>query len=165
MSFGFMVAGFVATTNAARVAITRRVPGPSIGERVLAGGQGCAVVILAVVFAGDALDALDISPESFRIAAGLVLGAAGLVVLVRPRASGAPFAAILITPELVSVALSFGADESTGRVLAAAAPALLLVAIAALAERARAGPLSVQFLAALQIVVAVALVVSGMRDV
>jgi small neutral amino acid transporter SnatA (MarC family) len=165
VSFGFMVAGFVATTNAARVALTRQVASPSIGERVLAVGLGCAVVVLAVVFAGDALDALDISPESFRIAAGLVLGAAGLVVLVRPRASGAPFAAILVTPELVSVALSFGADEATGRVLAAAAPALVLVAIAALADRPRMGPLSVQFLAALEIVVAVALVVSGARDV
>jgi hypothetical protein len=121
--------------------------------------------VLIAAFAGDALDALDVSPESFRIAAGLVLAAAGIRELVWPRASSAPFAAILLTPELVCLALSFGADEPTGRVLAAAALALPLAAVAALADRPRPGPLPAQFLAALQIVVAVALAVSGVRDV
>jgi hypothetical protein len=165
VSFGFMVAGFFATTNAGRVALAREAAHPSTRARLLALGLGCAAVVLAAALAGDALAALDISPESFRIAAGLVLAAAGVVVLVRPRASGAPFAAVLLTPELVCAALSFGADGPTGRVLAAAAPALVVVAIAALADRPHPGPLPARFLAALQIVVAVALAVSGAREV
>ena len=78
------------------------------------------------------LDALAISPESFRIAAGLVLAAAGLRTIVWPRPSG-PFAAILVTPALACLAVSFGADEATGAVLGAAAIALAVAAIAALA--------------------------------
>jgi hypothetical protein len=165
VSFGLIVAGFVATTNAGRVALAREATHPSTRERVLAIGLGCAVVVLCVVFADDALDALDISPESFRIAAGLVLAAAGIADLAWPHVSKAPFAAILVRPELVCVALSFGADESTGRVLAAGALALVLVAVAALGDRPRPGPIPAQFLAALQIVVAVTLTVSGVRDV
>ena len=160
-----MVAGFVATTNAGRVALAREAARPSTRARLLAVGLGCAAVVLAAAFAADALDALDVSPESFRIAAGLVLAAGGIRELVWPRASSAPFAAILLTPELVCVALSFGADEPTGRVLAAGGLGLVLAAIAALADRPRPGPLPAQFLAALQIVVAVALGVSGVRDV
>ena len=165
MSFGLMVAGFVATTNAARVALARDAARPSTRARLRALAVGCGVVVICVVFADDALDALDISPESFRIAAGLVLAAAGIADLAWPHVSNAPFAAILVRPELVCVALSFGADESIGRVLAAGAPALVLVAFAALADRPRPGPIPAQFLAALQIVVAVALTVSGVRDV
>jgi hypothetical protein len=165
VSFGLMVAGFVATTNAAGVALARDATRPATRARLLALAVGSSVVVICVVFADDALDALDISPESFRIAAGLVLAAAGIADLAWPHLSNAPFAAILVRPELVCVALSFGADESTGRVLAAGAPALVLVAFAALADRPRPGPISAQFLAALQIVVAVALTVSGVRDV
>jgi hypothetical protein len=165
VSFGLMVAGFAATTNAARVALARDAARPSTRARLLAVAIGCGVVVICVVFADDALDALDISPESFRIAAGLVLAAAGIADLAWPHVSNAPFAAILVRPELVCVALSFGADESIGRVLAAGAPALVLVAFAALADRPRPGPIPAQFLAALQIVVAVALTVSGVRDV
>jgi hypothetical protein len=160
-----MVAGFIATTNASRVALARDATHPSTQARVLAVGLGCGVVVLSVVFADDALDALDISPESFRIAAGLVLAAAGIADLAWPHVADAPFAAILVRPELVCVALSFGADEPTGRVLAAGAFALVLVAVAALGDRPRPGPIPAQFLAALQIVVAVALTVSGVRDV
>jgi hypothetical protein len=165
VSFGLMVAGFVATTNAARVALARDAARPSTRARLLAVAIGCGVVVICVVFADDALEALDISPESFRIAAGLVLAAAGIADLAWPHVSNAPFAAILVRPELVCVALSFGADESIGRVLAAGAPALVLVAFATLADRPRPGPIPAQFLAALQIVVAVALTVSGVRDV
>jgi hypothetical protein len=165
VSFGLMVAGFVATTNAGRVALARDATHPSIQARVLAVGLGCGVVVLSVVFADDALDALDISPESFRIAAGLVLAAVGIADLAWPHVADAPFAAILVRPELVCVALSFGADEPTGRVLAAGAVAFVLVAVTALGDRPRPGPIPAQLLAALQIVVAVALTVSGVRDV
>ena len=74
---------------------------------------GVVLVVLATVFADDLLDALSISPESFRIAAGLVLAVTGIRTLLWPNAVAGPFAAVLVTPELACVALSFGADEST----------------------------------------------------
>jgi hypothetical protein len=166
VSFAFLVAGFLATTNAGRVALARATAGPSTRERLVAVGVGATVIVLAAAFADDLLDALDISPESFRIAAGIVLAATGIRELIWPHIPGdAPFAAVLLTPELVCVALSFGADESLGRTLAAGAIGLSFAAVAALADRVRPGPLPARLLAALQIVVAVALGVSGVRDV
>jgi hypothetical protein len=164
VSFAFLVAGFLATTNAGRFALAGQADRPPPRSIVLALCAGLGLVAAATVFADDLLDALDISPESFRIAAGLVLGAAGVRTLVWPRPSSGPFPAVLVTPDLACVALSFGADEDSWKVLAAAAVSLpfLLAAVA----RPR-GPLvlATQFLAALELVVAVALIVSGVREV
>ena len=164
MSFGFLLAGFLATTNAGRVALAcqQARPRPSTAGLALAGGA--ALVVAATVFADDLLDALSISPESFRIAAGLVLAVTAVRVLVWPEVVAGPFTAVLITPELACVALSFGADESTGKALAAAALTLPVLAVAA-TTRAPLPALAAQLLAALQIIVAVALAISGMRDV
>jgi hypothetical protein len=165
MSFGFLVAGFLATTNAGRVALAAQACRPrrrGFAAAVLAGG---AVVAGAVLVADGLLDRLSISPESFRIAAGLVLAAAGVRTMVWPDAAPGPFAAVLVTPELTALAISFGADEPAGKVLAAAALALLPVTLAYRARRRDTSALAAQFLAALQLVVAVALGVSGIRDV
>ena len=112
MSFGLLAAGFLATTNAGRVALASIVahPRPRTGGRPAARVRGS--IATAVLFAEDLLDGLSISPESFRIAAGMVLAATGLRTIVWPQPVPGPFAAILITPELVLVAVSFGADES-----------------------------------------------------
>jgi small neutral amino acid transporter SnatA (MarC family) len=123
------------------------------------------LVVGATVFADDLLEALSISPESFRIAAGVVLAVTGIRTLVWPNAVAGPFAAVLVTPELACVALSFGADESTGRALGAAALTLPILALAATTRAPLPPALGAQLLAALQIVVAVALAISGMRDV
>jgi hypothetical protein len=165
VSFGFLLAGFFATTNAGRVALAREESEPRLPTVVLALAAGAALVIVATVFADDLLDALSISPESFRIAAGVVLAFTGIRTLVWPNAVGGPFAAVLVTPELVCLAISFGADESTGRTLGAAALTLPVVAAAATVRAPLPPALAAQLLAALQIVVAVALTVSGVRDV
>ena len=170
MSFGFLIAGFLAATNAGRVALARESEQPSRRTLAAALVAGAAIVVAATVFAGDLLDALTISPESFRIAAGFVLLVTAIRTIIWPSTSAGPFPAVLVTPELAVLALSFGADEPTGKVLGAAAISLPLLAIAAtrlpLGGRA---PLSstatAQLLAGLQIVVAVALAISGMRDV
>jgi hypothetical protein len=164
VSFGFLVAGFLSTMNAGRVALAS---GPSRAARsvALALLAGFGLVTAATVFADELLEALSISPESFRIAAGLVLGVAGLRTIVWPRPAPGPFAAVLVTPELACLAISFGADEPTGRVFGAAAIALLVVAIAALMRPHRPGVVAAQFLAALQVVVGIGLIVSGVRDV
>ena len=119
----------------------------------------------ATLLADSLLDALSISPESFRIAACIVLGATGVRTIIWPRTEPGPFPAVLITPELATLALSFGADEPSGKVLAAAIPAFLLLPLAYRARRRTSSALAAQFLAALQIVVAVALGIAGIRDV
>jgi hypothetical protein len=165
VSFGFLVAGFFATTNAGRVALAREETSPRLRTVAAALAAGVALVVVAAVFADDMLEALSISPESFRIAAGLVLAVTGVRTLLWPNAVGGPFAAVLVTPELACVALSFGADESTGRTLGAAAVTLPVLAIAATARTRLPSALAAELLGALQIVVAVALAVSGIRDV
>jgi hypothetical protein len=164
MSFAFLLAGFIATTNAGRVALA--CPGGRPVSRILALAllAGGGLVVAGALVADPLLDALEISPESFRIAAGLVLAAAGLRTIVWPRPSG-PFVAILVTPELACLAVSFGADDAMVKVLGAAAIALVIVAIAAVAGPREPTGRAAQFLAALAVVVAVALVVSGIRDV
>ncbi|HEY3186935.1 MAG TPA: hypothetical protein VGJ70_05650, partial [Solirubrobacteraceae bacterium] len=109
MSFAFQVAGFLATTNAGRVALARRAAQPSRRSMAVALLAGAGLIGVCTLVAGDLLDALDISPESFRIAAGLVLVATGVPTLVAPSSWSGPFAAVLITPELTCLAVSFGA--------------------------------------------------------
>jgi small neutral amino acid transporter SnatA (MarC family) len=164
-SFGLLLAGFLATTNAGRVALARERWRPRPGSVAAALAAGVALVVVAVVFADDVLDALSISPESFRIAAGIVLAVTAVRTLLWPAASAGPFAAVLITPELACLALSFGADEPLARTLGAAAASLAVAAIAAAARLPIPAALTAQLLAALQVVVAVALAISGMRDV
>ncbi len=166
MSFGFLFAGFLATANAGRVALavlarSRRV---SARDLAVALAAGAALILVGVFIADPLLDALDISPESWRVAAAVVLGATAIRTIVWPGWNG-PFAAVLITPELAAVSVSFGADERAGTVLAAAALALLPALLAARARRRETSALAARFLAATAIVVAVALAVSGIRDV
>jgi hypothetical protein len=165
MSFPFLVAGFLATMNAGRVALAAIAARPTPRDRAIALAAGAALALAGVLAGGALLDWLDISPESWRIAAAIVLGATAVRTIVWPAASGAPFTVVLVTPELAAVAVSFGADERTGKALAAAAIGLLPAVLALRARRPETSALAAQFLAALQIVVAIALAVSGIRDV
>jgi hypothetical protein len=160
-----MVAGFLATTNAGRVALAAQACGPGSRGRLAAVLVGCVLITAAALLADALLDALSISPESFRIAAGLVLATTAVRTIIWPQPAPGPLSAVLITPELTSLALTFGADEPTGKVLLAAVPALLLLPLAFRARGSAGGVRAAQFLAALQIVVAVAFGVSGIRDV
>jgi small neutral amino acid transporter SnatA (MarC family) len=165
VTFGFLVAGFLATANAGRVALAAETSRPAPRTVAAAVAVGAALVVAAVLAAEELLDALAISPESFRIATGIVLGVAGVRSLVWPRPAAGPFAAVLVVPELALLAVSFGADEPAGRVVAAAVPAFLAAGVAPRLAHGGGGVLAATFLAALQVVVAIALVVSGIRDV
>ena len=117
MTFGFLVAGFIAGANAGRVALAAQASRPTPASRALALVLGAALIVAGATLADDLLEGLEISPESFRIAAGIVLAAAALWALLGPQPLAGPFAAILITPELACLAISFGADEPLGKVL------------------------------------------------
>jgi small neutral amino acid transporter SnatA (MarC family) len=160
-----MVAALLATTNAGRVALASQAARPRPWSLAVGLLAGLGLIAVCAVFADDLLDALTISPESFRIAAGIVLFITGVRPLVWPYVPGAPFAAVLVTPELACLAISLGVDEGVGRVLGAAAVVLPVAAAATLVRRREPMTLATQFLAALQLVVGVVLVVSGLRDV
>jgi len=155
----------VATLNAGRVALAIQAARPAPRALATAVAAAAAVVVAGALLGGTVLDALSISPESFRIATGLVLAAAGVRTMIWPAPAPAPLPLILVTPELTALAFSFGADEPTGKVLLAAAPAFALLALARRLRAPGTSAVAAQFLAALQIVVAVALAVSGIRDV
>jgi hypothetical protein len=165
VSFAFLVVGFLATTNAGRVALAALAYRPDRRGRAAALLAGVVIVVGATFLADPLLDALSISPESWRIAAAIVVGAAGVRTLVWPRATTGPFVAVLVTPELTTLALSFGADGPAAKVLAAAALGFLPVLVAYRARGEDTSALAAQFLAALQLVIAIALAVSGIRDV
>jgi len=164
MSFWLMLAGFLATTNAGRVALALgegRAPRRTLAVVVAA---GAALVVALALVADPLLDALDISPESFRIAAGIVLVVMGAATLARPRPGG-PAGALLVTPDLACMAIAASADQGVGPALGAAAIALAAVAGLALLPRVRPAGRAAPFLAALGVIVGVALVVAGVRDV
>jgi small neutral amino acid transporter SnatA (MarC family) len=157
LSVGFLVAAFLGTTNAGRLALAR-------GGVLRALPAGFVFVVAVVLLADELLDALDISPESFRIAAGLVLAVRGLWMVVGAISVSGAYSAV-VTPELALLAVSAGADEPTGKVLAAAAIAFAVGALASIPAGQRLLAPAARFLSALQVVVGVALVVSGVQDV
>jgi small neutral amino acid transporter SnatA (MarC family) len=178
MSFGFFLLAFTVALNPplVRLAAPRRVEVLVLGSLVaLAVGAALAATAKAL------LDALDISPESLRLAAGLVLALEGLRVLVLPRpaaeaalpglgAALVPVAfPLLLQPGVVMLSLAAGGDGSVGEAVGALAVALALVVLAAAVP---VGPRTVPLLAAggrllgaIEIAAGAALAVDAIRDV
>jgi small neutral amino acid transporter SnatA (MarC family) len=178
VSFWFLLLAFATSLNACRLrrAFPTGPPTLALGS-VLAMGAGTALAL-----SGRAvLAALDISPESFRLAAALVLTLEGARALLSGpptttsalpglRAALVPVAfPLLLQPGVVVLALAAGGDGVSRPALGALAVALLLVIGTGLLPR---GPRAEALLAAggrllgaLEIVVGVALAVDALRDV
>jgi small neutral amino acid transporter SnatA (MarC family) len=183
VTVGFAVLAFVAAVNPPRVCLLVPAERTTARARVeLLALASLVVLILAAVgvaAADDLLAALDVSPESFRIAAGAVLSVAGLRVLVQPTAYDHPAlpgrrAALvplafpgLVTPELTMLVLSAGVDEPAGRTLAVLALALVLATALAAVRRSQDAVYvaTARLLGAALVVVGAGLVVDGIRDV
>lgn len=186
MSLGFLVLAFVAVVNPARVRLGLPDDLRSGHERVRLVLLGALVALAAgaalLAPAEEILAAIEVSPESFRLATGLVLAVEGAWTLVRPaqppsgvalagrRAALVPVAfPLLLTPGLVALSLGAGADAPTAEALGALVVALALaVAAAALARGPRPDVLiaaTARLLAAAEIVAAVVIAVDGVRDV
>ena len=149
---------------------------------------GCALAFgllaAAVAARGPVLEALDVSPESFRIAAGAIMGPAAVRLLWRgarpereeaPRGGGwtdalTPLA--LVHPASVVAAMA-GADRWGVATVAGAGTGVLVVCVAALAllratHGSRAGAINgalARANGAVLAVVAVGMVVSGVQSV
>ena len=178
MSFAFLLLALVASTNPFRVRLLlpERRTAVALGALIALGSaSGVAAV------GGAFLDALDITPETFRLASAVVLALEGTRALVLGRAApepelrglGAALVPIafplLLTPGVVMLALTAGGDDIVGEAVGALAVAFALVLLMTLTPR---GPRPDALLAAggrllgaAEIAVGIALAVDSLHDV
>lgn len=181
MSIWLVYAGYLAAVNPARLRPALPDGNDSsrwfsiIGGAVLTLGVGIGLV----AWSTNLLDALDITPETWRIAAGVIATVVGLRGLALPDRAAEPelggkWAAVvpvafplLITPELVALISIFGATEPATRSLGGLALALAIGAATALVAHRRPGLwlAGARLFAAVLILVGLAMVVEGIRDV
>jgi small neutral amino acid transporter SnatA (MarC family) len=178
VSFAFLLLALVASTNPCRVRLVlpERRAAVALGALI---ALGSASVVAAV--GGAFLDALDITPETFRLASAVVLALEGTRALVLGRAAPEPELSglgaalvpvafpLLLTPGVVVLALTAGGDDIVGQAVGALAVAFALVLLATLLPRgARASALLAaggRLLGATEVAAGVALAVDSLHDV
>ena len=181
MSIWLIYAAYIAAVNPPRLRPV--LPGSDDSVEpfpVLAGAAAAFVIGLAIVaFSTELLSALDVTPETARITAGMVAALVGFRILVKPtrkpepRLNGALAAAVpvafplLLTPELVALVFIYGATEPAARSVGGLGLALVTgAAVGWITHRRPTVWLaSARLLAAFLILVGVALIVEGIRDV
>lgn len=178
MTFAFLTFALVAAVNPCRL----RLALPESRGAVALGALVALAGVAAVAAAGGALlDALDISPESFRLGAAVVLALEGARALLlarpaqEPELSGLGAALVpvafplLLSPGVVALGVAAGGDDVELEALAALALALALVLVLTLVRRSeRADPLLAaggRLLGALEIAAGIALALGAIRDV
>ncbi len=178
MSFAFLLLALVASTNPcrARLVLPERRAAVALGALI---ALGSAAGVAAV--GGAFLDALDITPETFRLASAVVLAIEGARALVlarparEPELSGLGAALVpvafplLLTPGVVMLSLTAGGDDDVALAAGALVVAFALVLLTTLVPRgARADALlsaGGRLLGAVEIAVGVALAVDSLHDV
>jgi small neutral amino acid transporter SnatA (MarC family) len=172
--FAVLVAANPAAVTAALLSPVRR-------EVMAVAAAGGAVVAVAVaVLSGPLLDALDVTPATFEVAAGVVLGVAGVLWLaigpwIPPdelcrgawREAIVPLLVpVLVTPQLVAVSISVGADSGVGVVALGAAVAMVLTwVLTTLRPAPQVWSVASRFVGVAAIALALALAVDGIRTV
>lgn len=181
MSIWLVYAGYLAAVNPARLRPALPEDDERVAWRAVIAGAAFAmgVGLLLIAVSTDLLDALDITPETWRIAAGMVAALVGLRVLAfpgraeEPRLGGLRSAIVpvafplLLTPELVALVSIFGATEPATRSVGGLLVALT-VGVAAGAVRHRHPTLwlaGARLFATVLLLAGLALVVEGIRDV
>lgn len=184
MTLGLLVIAYLAAVNAAR---TRLGLPEGEGGRArwgaLTGGSLLALGLVAALagWSGPLLRGLEITPETFRIAAGIaaMLAAAYVLLVPRPAAEPVPggwWAALwpvcfplLAGPEVMALAVATGAKEGVAATLAGAGGALAVLLLLGLLPRRpladRVLLWASRVLGLLLLVVGVWLAIDGIRDV
>lgn len=179
MNFALLIIAYLGAVNPARAAAAIH---PDVPRRRVSTGATIAFVVAVVFIAGadTVLDWIDTSATFFRIAAGAVVGLTGAAALVLPlpepvigrsprwSALVPVLFPILLTPALVALAISTGADVDAARNYVAAAVAIGLTG--ALAELSRTSSAAVlralsRFFAAGAIVAAIAMIMDGIIEI
>jgi small neutral amino acid transporter SnatA (MarC family) len=161
--------------------------GPAVAVLRLAGApardvrRGAAATtvlgVIAALLATALLDALSIEPESFWIGAGLVMAATGLLRIVVPVGGWEPVAEgpwswlfpvtypVLLGPDLLLALMAAGSHDDAVWGIGGAVLALGVVVAGAGRGRPTLWRATARLTAAAQVVLAVALVVDGIRAV
>lgn len=180
MTWTYLLLAAVVAVNAAR--IRPGLPGDGPRRAGLAAGGSLLVLLMGAsgfVWAEPLLEALAISPETWRIGAGVVALLAGAWVLAFPARRADPgfsgLAAavvpvafpLVLSPELAGFIVLFGATESASSWLPALALGLATVPVAAWFDVRRRWlwEATARFGAALLIILAIAQIIEGIRDV
>jgi small neutral amino acid transporter SnatA (MarC family) len=164
---------FLVAVNPAAVATT--VPRSALLRAPTLTASAATAVAVAVLAgcSGPLLDWLDVSAPTFEVAAGVVLGLAAIrwvVVGAKPVAPGeeVPILTILLSPQLVAVAITAGTEVGARVASLAAVVALLTAGVAVLAqERVTMAVWSwaARLVGMAGVAVALALVVDGVKTV
>ena len=175
--FAQLIVVFLAVVNPAAVSLG--VPSAQKRMATVVGlVTGVALVAASTFGAQHLLDFLAMEPETFRLAAGIVIVVVGLRTIWSPTQlapleslgwGGYPLGWPLIAnPACIAAAVSFGVDASPGRVVLAAVPwAVLGVALAMFAGGRFDGPVRAagQLAGLLGVAVGAALIVDGVRAI
>lgn len=178
MSFAFLLLALVTSVNPCRVRLVlpERRAAVALGALIALGSAAGAAAV-----GGTFLDALDITPETFRLAAAVVLALEGARALVvaqpapEPELGGLGAALVpvafplLLSPGVVVLALTAGGDDIVGEAVGALVVAFATVLLTTLISRgARADALLAaggRLLGAAEIAVGIALAVDSVHDV
>lgn len=177
---------FFAALNPASAALVmatraRTAVAPATWQLAVAGGV-IALVLYAATAAGADwfLDALDIEPESFRVAAGVVMMTVGAFAIWRgaPEPVGSdngydaalfPVAIpLLVTPAGLAAAITYGADDGASKaIMALVIPLALGVGLIAAGSKRLLPALDAvtRVTGALLVAVAAGLIVDGVRAI
>lgn len=179
MTVWFVLLAYVASVNPPRLRPGLGVDADRARPARLASGALAVAVFGLVLILGatTALDALDITDETWRLAAGVVCGLVGARVLVAPQLGRIPEAGttplipiafpLLLTPQLASLVVLFGATESVAIAWGGLVVGVVAGAAVGRARYRRPGLwlAAARFLGAALVAVGIALVVAGIRDV
>lgn len=181
-----LIVFFFAAINPAAVALAMARGGEDrdIRARWKTPAIGLAIAVAAYAVAAygaaRALDGLDIEPESFRVAAGIVMAAVGVLAIWRgaPGFEGEetgwqsavfPLALpLLVSPAGLVAAVTYGADDGGGTAFGALSVSLAIAGILLVVSQGRWVPALdavARLTGALLVVVAAGLVVDGVRAI
>ena len=170
MSDWLLLVAMMASVNPFRTRIglrADRIPIPAMVVGVVAGVAGVAA--LAAV-AASLLDLLQITPETFLIAAGLVAIIAGARTFLAPRPYDEPVLSgwreglwpiafpRILSPEVIALSIGLAAQNGVGPLVAASVAALVVLVVL---TRLRLADRGARFLTALGTILAMLLVVVG----
>jgi small neutral amino acid transporter SnatA (MarC family) len=184
MTVGLLVAAYLAAFNAARTRLgAPEGPGGRARPGVLGGGAVLALGVVAALagWSGPLLRWLQITPETFQIAAGFVAAVAGAVVLAVPRPMTEPVPRrwravlwpvafpLLLGPEVLTLAVATGSRRGLAVTLAGAGAALaVLIGLGFLPRRPLPDRVLVwasRVLGAVLLLVGIWLAIRGIREV
>ncbi len=171
----------IAVVNAPSVRLRLGARAAGVRSRAALGGGVVAMVaaVLLGLVAHPLIDGLDVAPETFRVAAAMIVTLSGLVVIASPAPSPEHLSGrrsdflvpvaypLLLGPGPVLAWLVVGVDHGVWRTaVAAGLGSAVAVICAGLPEGRRSGWVgAARLLAAVVVVLGVAMVIDGVREV